>query len=45
MFLIMGNKKTRENLQNQIELNPLTLCGKKMKEVTVVKYLGGTLID
>ena len=40
MFLIMGIKKARKALLKQVEKQQILLCVKKMKEVTVLKYLG-----
>ena len=39
-FLISGSKKARIKLQQKAEQNPIFLYGKKMKQVTVEKYLG-----
>ena len=39
-YLIMGEKKARKKLQSQINMNPLTLCQSKMKQVMKNKYLG-----
>ena len=39
-FLIVGNKKDRRKLNQQIEDKPLELCGQKMLEVKVIKFLG-----
>ena len=40
MFLVMGNKKTRAKLQEEIRKTPIKLSNQNMKEVTVMKYLG-----
>ena len=39
----MGNKSARKRLKEQCTKAPLTLNGKNMKEVKVVKYLGDYL--
>ena len=38
--MIIGDRKSRKNLKEDAEKNPLTINGKKMKEVTVIKFLG-----
>ena len=39
-FLIYGNTKSRRKLQQRIDKEPILLYGKKMKQVSVEKYLG-----
>ena len=39
-FLIMGSKKSRKKIQNQVDQNPLTLNNQNMKQVKTLKYLG-----
>lgn len=39
----MGNKKAPEKLQAELDANPLTLCGKRMKQFSAEKYLGDQL--
>ena len=39
-FLIMGNKKVRKKIKEEVEINHITLIGKIMIEVTSLKYLG-----
>ena len=36
----MGSRKNRRILQNQIDKNPLTIYGQKMRQVKLLKYLG-----
>ena len=42
-FIVCGNKKARARLQSELDNNPLTLCGRRMKQVFVDKYLGDQL--
>ena len=42
-FLIMGNKKARKEFRQNLEQNPLKLCGILMKETKTLKYLGDSL--
>ena len=37
-YMIIGDRKSRKNLKEDAEKNPLTINGKKMKEVTVIKF-------
>ena len=39
-YLLIGNKKTKELISEELELCPLTLYGKLMKNKTFEKYLG-----
>ena len=39
-YLIVGNRKARKSLENQVKNKPLELCGQKMIEVKVIKFLG-----
>ena len=39
-YVIIGNKKERKKLKEQLNKQPLLLCGEPMKEVKSVKYLG-----
>ena len=39
-FILMGTKKQRNNFQKELKKSPLLLCGKQMKEVKVLKFLG-----
>ena len=39
-FIIIGKKKSRKELMKQVGKKTITLCGDKMKEVKVTKYLG-----
>ena len=40
MFVLMGNKRERKILKEQLNKTPLKLCNQNMKEVKVLKYLG-----
>ena len=42
-FLVMGSRKERKKVENQLSKNPLKLCGKDMEEVKILKYLGDRL--
>ena len=42
-FMIIGNKKSSKKLMKQVKKTPITLCGDRMKEVKVTKYLGDYL--
>ena len=39
-YMIIGGKKERKKLLTQLQNNPLMLCGQRMTEVKVMKYLG-----
>ena len=39
-FLIVGNRKERRKLKEQVTKTPLLLCGEKMRETKSLKYLG-----
>ena len=39
-YTLVGNKKARRKLKGEIEQNQLTICGKPMKEVNAIKFLG-----
>ena len=38
--IVMGSKKNKIEIDKQMEINPLTLCGQKMKVLKKEKYLG-----
>ena len=38
--IIMGSKKQKETIENELDQNPLILCGQKMKVLKKEKYLG-----
>ena len=40
MFLVMGNKKARNQLKADLEKSPIKLGDRNMKEVKVLKWLG-----
>ena len=42
-FILIGSKKARKNLHQQITNNPLILCNNPMKEVKLLKFLGDYL--
>ena len=42
-YILMGSAKARKKLRTELERNPLTLEGKRMKEVKELKYLGEIL--
>ena len=42
-YVIIGNKKARKTLRDKLEKNPLTLCGREMKESQSIKFLGDFL--
>ena len=39
-YIVVGNKKISRKIKSELEIFPLFLCGKKMKEKTCDKYLG-----
>ena len=39
-YTLIGNKKARRKLKADVETNNLTICGKPMKEVNAIKFLG-----
>ena len=39
-FLLVGKEKARNVMQQQLNSQPLTLCGQNMKQETSAKYLG-----
>ena len=39
-FIILGDNGKRKELKQEVERNPLTINGKRMKEVEVIKFLG-----
>jgi hypothetical protein len=41
--IVMGSRKQQKEVQEQLEQTPLTLCGKKMANVQMEKYLGDML--
>ena len=41
--IVMGSRKQKTEVEGQLEQNPLTLCGKKMVNVQMEKYLGDML--
>ena len=44
-YLVLGKKRAKEDIQNQIELSPISLCGQPMKQETCAKYLGDWISD
>ena len=42
-FIVIGNKKTRKEVEEQIQQSPIYLCGDKMKQEDKAKYLGDWL--
>jgi hypothetical protein len=42
-FIVMGKKKTRQEILTQLKTNPLQLCGADMKQELHAKYLGDWL--
>ena len=42
-FIVMGNKKARQEMQQQLQNSPLQLCGAAMKQEDNAKYLGDWL--
>ena len=40
LFLVVGNKKARIKLQNEVKDKPLLLYNANMKEEKMMKYLG-----
>ena len=42
-FILIGNKKTRTEMQEKLQSCPLTLCGVDMKQEEHAKYLGDWL--
>ena len=41
--MLVGNTKYRRKIREEIEQSPLYICGKVMKEVKTLKFLGDTL--
>ena len=39
-YILIGDQKVTKTISEELELCPLTLCGKKMKEKIKEKYLG-----
>ena len=39
-FIVLGSKKTVNEMKSELKACPLTLCGKPMKEKVSDKYLG-----
>ena len=39
-FLIMGSRKARKKISDELKNNPIKLCGENMKEAKALKYLG-----
>ena len=42
-FMVMGNKKARKVIKSQLEKTLFIICGDRMKEVNILKYLGDFL--
>ena len=42
-FIVVGNKKKRQEIQDKLALTPLQLCGSDMKQEEQAKYLGDYL--
>ena len=42
-FIVMGNKKTRREMQEKVQDHPIHLCGINMKQEEQAKYLGDWL--
>ena len=42
-FIVIGSKKTRKELEEQLQQSPIHLCGDKMKQEEKAKYLGDWL--
>ena len=42
-FLVVGNRRARQNIENKLRATPLTLCGENMKKVKVLRYLGDSV--
>ena len=40
VVIIMGSKKKKEDIEKEMKVKPLTLCGKDMEIATSEKYLG-----
>jgi hypothetical protein len=40
---VIGNKKTRKEVEEQLQQSPIYLCGDKMKQEDKAKYLGDWL--
>ena len=42
-FLVMGSRSARKKIKNELNKNPIILCGEKMRETNSLKYLGDYL--
>ena len=42
-FIVIGNKKTRKEMEEKLQQSPVYLCGNKMKQEDHAKYLGDWL--
>ena len=40
VVIVMGSKKNKKDIEEEMKEHPLTLCGKRMKTTTNEKYLG-----
>ena len=45
VFMVVGNNSNKKKLLNEIERNPLTLCGKQMMRAEDYVYLGTVISD
>ena len=44
-FMVVGTDKNKKELESDLEKNPLSLCGKRMKRVNDYTYLGTVISD
>ena len=43
VVIVMGSKKNKKDIEEEMKKQPLTLCGKIMKNTTTEKYLGDVI--